>query len=1072
MTLRTIGKYELLEEIGRGGFAVVYRARDTTLDRVVALKVLHPHWVTDPQFATRFRQEARAAANLRHPNIVTVHDTGEADGQLYIAMAYLPGRTLQDLLEEQGALSLEAALPILDQLADALDYAHGQGVIHRDVKPLNVMVEDTVRGPRATLMDFGLVKALESSTALTSQGTLLGSPEYMAPEQADPNRHAEIGPATDRYALGIVAYRMLAGRVPFPGNTPGTLNAHLNLKVPDPRDFVQDVPPEVTAALLTMLAKAPADRFPTASAFVTRLRNAQLAPLHTQLRAAAAQQDWMEVLRVGGQIQVLQSNDAETAYWITRVHTQLQHPTLQKPDVGPPPLAQRDLPRWFKPLGIGLIAVILLGVCIRVLGPLAWKTMFPSTPELTQSPAPTSKPTATDYSEPPQLPTQTPKLTATDYKNIQLTITNTPQSLTSSPQSQPSSTPANITTITASPLVAVTVEPTVQTGGLLSLTVNLVSQMGGASNVIAIQDNIAYLGEGPRLTILDLSDPTHPTRIAQTPVLSAVIRKIAASQTTVYAVVGDKRISIIDVADPKNPKVLGSYDDSSNTINDIAVEGDLAFVASRGLRIIDVSNPAQLAEIGFLDVGGTAVRIKGDYIYFASSSGFYVVDISAPDNPRQVGFVGFEPYQSASAIEIIDNLAYVSGSKFWTIDISNSVSPTIIASNKSTYANAIQVNGNYLYLSTNTSVQLIDIHHPTDPLLEGSYSIGACDIVRSENYVLVAECAGGMRVVDVSNATEPTEVGAYGLGAFGKETTASSGELIDVAIAVNGNYAYIAMDYCFQVVDISDPFHSQTVGILNGMPKFARQVAVDGNYAYVLSFTPGITVVDISDPTSPTIVKVLSLPKYTGSFVMGENYLYEISNYIGSNEASGMRVIDISDPANLAVVGTIIFEEDIYYGGIGGRFAYVASHKNLYVVDVLDPANPTVVTSQNRSVSGLTIRGNYAYFLSSEGLSVLDISDTNDIWKVGQCSAQNCGSISSILLISGNYALIGYLSYGTGLTTLADISDPVNPFASLTSLWEATGNIGHIAKGGVAFDGNYIYTVSGDNGFFILSISK
>jgi formylglycine-generating enzyme required for sulfatase activity/serine/threonine protein kinase len=476
MTLRTIGKYELLEEIGCGGFAVVYKARDTTLDRIVALKVLHPHWVTDPHFATRFRQEARAAANLRHPNIVTVHDTGEADGQLYIAMAYLPGRTLQDLLEEQGALPLEAALPILEQLADALDYAHAQGVIHRDVKPLNVMVEDATRGPRATLMDFGLVKALESSTALTSQGTLLGSPEYMAPEQADPNRHAEIGPATDRYALGIVAYRMLAGRVPFPGNTPGTLNAHLNLDVPDPRHFVQDLPPDVTAALLTMLAKAPTDRFSTASAFVTRLRETRdaerqrqarekqlaahyqqfqvaiqqaawddairigqrirqtapdyadvarllslaqkkhrgaeaarvtvkvqqqqetrLAPLHAQLKTAADRQDWPEVLRIGRQIQALEPDDPIAAQWITHVQKQLRHPASRAQTVKPAHPANPPLPAWLKLVGIGLVAVILLGVLIGTLGPPLWDVLFATTTSTrTITSTATSTITATD----------------------------------------------------------------------------------------------------------------------------------------------------------------------------------------------------------------------------------------------------------------------------------------------------------------------------------------------------------------------------------------------------------------------------------------------------------------------------------------------------------------------------------------------------------------------------------------------------------------------------------------------------------------------------------------------------
>jgi len=365
--MKQLDKYEILEEIGRGGFAVVYMARDIELDRLIALKVLKPYWTDEPGFVTRFRREARVAAQLRHPNIITVHETGEAEGQLYIAIEYLPGRTLRQFLEAEGALSLEQALPILEQVADALDYAHAQGVVHRDVKPSNVVVEETERGLRATLMDFGLVKAMAESTALTSQGTLLGSPEYMAPEQADPNRAAEIGPATDRYALGIVAYQSLIGRVPFPGNTSATLNAHLNLEPPEPQTIRQDLSPEVAATLLKMLAKPPGDRFASAHAFVARLREAmlsesrnrereaQLVGLYEQLQAAATGEEWTEVLALGGQVRALDPGYRDVPQWMERASEHLSR--RRRP----------SLLGW--PWGVGvaglvLVVLVALGVAL------------------------------------------------------------------------------------------------------------------------------------------------------------------------------------------------------------------------------------------------------------------------------------------------------------------------------------------------------------------------------------------------------------------------------------------------------------------------------------------------------------------------------------------------------------------------------------------------------------------------------------------------------------------------------------------------------------------------------------
>lgn len=283
---KRIGKYELIEELGRGGFAAVYKARDTNLDRLVALKVLHPYWQEDFTFTARFHREAQKAASLQHPNIVTIYEAGEIETQPYIAMTYIDGVTLQALLEGERTLSYEETIDILDQVAKALDYAHSQGVVHRDIKPANIMIQPSAEGGQVFLLDFGLLKMTEGSLVLTSAGTILGSPEYMAPEQAVPEGMAEVGPAADRYALGVVAYHMLTGRVPFQGNSPGTLKAHEYDPVPPPQSFRPEIPEAAADAVEKMLAKSPEARFDTAVAFVAEVKRAiqqekNLAPIYS-----------------------------------------------------------------------------------------------------------------------------------------------------------------------------------------------------------------------------------------------------------------------------------------------------------------------------------------------------------------------------------------------------------------------------------------------------------------------------------------------------------------------------------------------------------------------------------------------------------------------------------------------------------------------------------------------------------------------------------------------------------------------------------------------------------------------
>lgn len=257
---RTIGRYKVIKEIGRGGMAIVYLAVQPELNRRVAMKVLPSQLTFDDTLVKRFQQEAVAAAGLKHPNIVTIHDVGEQDGIKYIVMEYVEGRPLSDLIKQSGSLPLTRVQNIVEQLASALDYAHRRGFVHRDIKPSNIIVSPA---DHVTLTDFGIVKAAEG-TSLTKSGGTIGTPQYMSPEQA---KGMPVDYRTDIYSLGIVLYEMLAGRVPFTAdNTPAILHKQVYETPPPIRSLKPGLPPTLEMVVARALAKEPGKRFRSAGA--------------------------------------------------------------------------------------------------------------------------------------------------------------------------------------------------------------------------------------------------------------------------------------------------------------------------------------------------------------------------------------------------------------------------------------------------------------------------------------------------------------------------------------------------------------------------------------------------------------------------------------------------------------------------------------------------------------------------------------------------------------------------------------------------------------------------------------
>jgi hypothetical protein len=268
----TLGEYEILGELGRGGMATVYAAHDIALDRRVAIKVISPSLGASPALVERFRREARTAASLSHPNIIPIYSVRHADRLLYFVMKQVEGRPLDSVLRETGALPVPTVQAILGQVAGAVGYAHRHGVVHRDIKPGNILIDDE---GWCVVTDFGIAKVAESE-GLTTSGMMVGTPAYMSPEQCLSN---DVSGASDQYALGVVAYEMLTGRLPFPGTSMmSVMYAHVHVPVPAIEELRAECPPELAAAVMRMLAKEPGDRWPSIEEAVSALGHLTASP--------------------------------------------------------------------------------------------------------------------------------------------------------------------------------------------------------------------------------------------------------------------------------------------------------------------------------------------------------------------------------------------------------------------------------------------------------------------------------------------------------------------------------------------------------------------------------------------------------------------------------------------------------------------------------------------------------------------------------------------------------------------------------------------------------------------------
>ncbi len=306
------GRYRVESEIGRGGVATVYRAIDTNLDRTVAIKILNPEWVQDPEAVGRFRREAHAAAKLNHPHIVQIWDTGIDDDVYYIVMEYLPEPDLKQVIREYAPLPGRKVIQVAQQCCQALAYAHSQGLVHRDVKPQNILFTDE---GIAKLSDFGIA-AVAGDDALTSSGMVLATAHYISPEQA---QGKPVGPQADLYSLGCVMYEALTGHTPFTGDTPAQIaTKHVRQRPPSPRTRNANITPSEEYLITKAMAKDPARRYQSARQMLADL----------------------EKLAVGQELDktgVLPSQEAGTEPFETAPAPATPHPARRRPAAEPAP---------------------------------------------------------------------------------------------------------------------------------------------------------------------------------------------------------------------------------------------------------------------------------------------------------------------------------------------------------------------------------------------------------------------------------------------------------------------------------------------------------------------------------------------------------------------------------------------------------------------------------------------------------------------------------------------------------------------------------------------------------------
>jgi hypothetical protein len=543
----------------------------------------------------------------------------------------------------------------------------------------------------------------------------------------------------------------------------------------------------------------------------------------------------------------------------------------------------------------------------------------------------------------------------------------------------------------------------------------LIGQIGGMSLGVVVQGNTAYVGAGPRLRLLDISDPTDPVALGETPTLPSVVEDVAVSASYAYLAVGASGLRVVSISDPAHPQEVG-YLGLSGYAKAVFISGSYCYVACEGagVRIVSIVDPTAPQEVGAYNSPDCALDVfaAGSHVYVADrEKGLRVVSVADPAHPIEVG--AYDTGGKAESVFVYGDHAYVADGDdgLRVIAVSDPTNPTEVGDyNTPGYARGVFVSNSRAYLTDGWSgLRILSVADPTHPVELGVYDTPgeAHDVVVSGFYAYVCDEARGLRMVSIADAAHPQEVGAY-------EKLGDCGSVV-----VSDSYAYAAGQGGLWILSIADPAHPEVVSNYHA-PEGATHVFLSGSYAYVTAWGAGLRIVSVADPAHPVEVASWDTPGLATHVVVSNDYAYVADWH------QGLRIISVSDPLNPVEVGSCDTPGNARQVVVSGDYAYVADQDDggLRVISVADPSNPHEVGGLDTpgQAQGVFVSDSYAYIADGwQGLRVISVADPTHPQEVAAYPTTFYAYSGSVV---GSYAYVAEAWAGFEVISIAD---PANP---------------------------------------------